>query len=374
LPHSPALFDRFGEQLVPAVEVTLDDRPWFRQPHLHRSQPFDRHFVAVSDNDGRLWLQFGDGERGRAIELEVDLKIGVESARLAGADELRMVYRIGPNLAGNIDIGKLNEIAPRQIINDNEVELTGIEAVTNVTPGAGGRQPETLDAARLAIPASLRQASRLRAVTVEDYARVVELNVPGVERATARSLGEPFGTILVLVDPKDEAELTDELKSTIERVLERTRMVGREVLVKAAEAVPLDVELAVCVRPGFAKHEVKRAVLAALRPGDDERPGFFHPNRLTFGQDVELGDVVAEAQKVPGVLAVKARVFRRLRHEVPPVLPRIELGITEVARLDGDDLNPENGRLIVVVPGLDEVPDDLFKFESSELDDEEAAS
>ncbi len=362
LPEGPVLFDRDGEELVPAIELTIDDQVWFRQPHLQRSQPFDRHYVAVADNDGRVWLMFGDGRRGRPVELALGSSLELGTAKLKSGTELHVAYRVGPPLAGNIDENKLIVVVPRQEFDD----LDRITAVTNVAPGEGGRQPESLDAARLAIPASLRSGQLQRAVTLEDYARLAELSDPRVERAVARSSGEPFGTVLVLVDPEDQAELDAELRETIELALDRGRMVGREVQVRPAENVALDVEVAICARRGFARHEVKQAVLDALRPGDPERPGFFHPNRLSFGQDVELGDLIAETQRVPGVLAVKVLKFRRLLAVPPDVMPRIELGVTEVARLDADELHPENGRLIVRVAGLDELPSDLLEFAQSE--------
>ncbi|HEY5955232.1 MAG TPA: hypothetical protein VIV60_01715, partial [Polyangiaceae bacterium] len=215
--EGPVLFDLVGETLVPAVEVRRGQSElWFKQPYLERSQPFDRHFVAMSDNDGRLWLQFGDGRRGQPIILDVDdQEPNVETARLTHGNALHFTYRVGSPLTGNIDIGKLTEIVPGQIISG--LDQSTISYVTNVTPGTGGKLPETLDAARLAIPASLRHGVLQRAVTLDDYARLAELTSPRVARATARSVGGPFGTVLVLIDPKDEAVLDDTLKASIER-------------------------------------------------------------------------------------------------------------------------------------------------------------
>ena len=363
LPEATVLFDRSGETLEPAVEVTLDGEPWFLQEHLQRSQPFDRHFTAELDSDGRLWLRFGDNRRGQAIPVHVGIEQTVESARLQGDSELRIRYRIGAPLSGNVGADRLVELVPNQSFAD--LTPSDLESITNITPAAGGRQPETLDAARLQVPAELRRGRLERAVTLGDYARLAELSDSRVARATARRLGGLFRTVLVLVDPRDEAELDEALKTSLERALNRGRMVGREVLVRGAETVPLDVELVVCAEPGFAKHETKQAVLRALRPGNAEWPGFFHPNRLSFGQDVKLSDVLAEAQSVPGVLAVKALIFRRLRASGPDVLSRIDLGTTEVARLDADDLVPENGRLVVRVAGLDDVNLDLFEVDKS---------
>jgi hypothetical protein len=357
--EGPVLFDRVEGTLVPAVQVTVNDQPWTRQDNLLLSQPFDHHFTTNADNDGRMWLGFGDGRRGQAIDLDLDLDNGIESARLHGEDaSLRVRYRIGQPAAGNVDIGKITEIVPGQTIEGaNTADITG---VTNIQPATGGQTPETLDHARLAIPASLRHGDIQRAVTLDDYATLAQLADPRVARATARSLGGPFGTVLVLVDPEGEAALDDDLRGVVQQFLEQGRMVGREVLVRGADSVPLDVSLAICPQPGFDLAAVKEAVLAALRPGTADHPGFFHPDRLTFGQDVALGDVLAAVQAVPGVLAAKALVFCRLRSLVSEVLPRIVLGITEVARNDADDTDPDNGRLVVLVAGLDDFDITLF--------------
>ena len=131
-------------------------------------------------------------------------------------------------------------------------------------------------------------------------------------------------------------------------------MAGREVVVAGPEYVPLEVRLAVCAQPGSAPHLVRAAVFAALRPGSDESPGFFHPDRLSFGQPVELGDLLARVQAVPGVRSAVALAFRKLL--VPtsgPVEPRILLSGTQVARLDADETSPEGGRLEVLLVGAD---------------------
>jgi predicted phage baseplate assembly protein len=225
--------------------------------------------------------------------------------------------------------------------------------VTNVTPGRGGRPRETKDEARLRIPASLRHGRIERAVCLEDYARAA-LGVPGVARAAARALGGAFNAVLVLVDPEGQAGLTPSLREAVMDRIDEVRMVGREHVVREPEYVPLEVKLALCVEPGALPHRVRDAAYAALRPGTRERPGFFHPDRLSFGEEVELGELIAHVQGIQGVRSVKALLFRKLGVAASgPVDARIRLRSTEVARLDADDDYPEHGRLSVLVVGVD---------------------
>src|SRR5258705_59350 len=94
--------------------------------------------------------------------------------------------------------------------------------------------------------------------------------------------------------------------------IDRLRMAGREHIVRAPDYIPLRVELAICVEPGQLRHAVRDRVLAALRPGESDRPGWFHPDLREFGKDLILGDLLAFVQAIPGVRSVKALAFRAL--------------------------------------------------------------
>ncbi len=280
--------------------------------------------------------------------------------------ELEIRYRVGDPLVGNCALETLTEIVPPRAGTTTEAELQqlGQVAVTNPTPGAGGRAAESNDALRLAIPDSLRHGRRQRAVALEDYAEAAVESDRRVARAAARAIGGPFNAVLVLVDPVGQTKLEDDLRRAVFDHLDRLRMAGREHWVQGPDYVPLDVELVVCPGPGFLPHEVRRRVLTELRPGTDERRGYFHPDRLSFGEDVTLGDLIAFVQGVAGVHSVKATRFRRLHEPATlAVADRVDLGLTEVARLDGDENFPENGVLKVRVVGLDPVDVSLFALD-----------
>lgn len=356
LPVGPLLWDRDDEgQPTPALELEVDGEPWFAQEHLHRSHSYDDHYTVTSDEDGRAWLHFGDDRHGRAIAVEPDAELGIAAA--TASVELIVRYRIGEPTTGNVALAKLTEIVPPRsdetTIADALAEL-GAVRISNVTPATGGRRQVTRAAVREILPAALRGGSLRRAVTLDDYARVAEQLDERVGRAAARALGGVFNTVLVLIDERGEDSLSDELRETVEAGLQTLRMTGREVVVRGPDYVPLEVELAVCAQIGFARHRLRERLLAALRPGSDERPGYFHPDRLSFGDDLELGDLLAFVQSQPGVRSVKALEFRPLRDpSSTAVHSRIIMAPTEVALLDADGERPERGRLRVKVIGLD---------------------
>lgn len=327
------------EVTAPLIELSTDAEPWTRVPHLHSSQAYDRHYVATAEEGGGLWLQFGDGVHGRALDL-------AEPGDTPSEMELR--YYVGEPVAGNCGAGVLKRFVPGQLAGAL-VDFTAEPTVVNVLPGQGGRQPETKDAARLRLPASLRHGPLQRAVTLADYAEAARA-VPGVARAVAKNLGGPFNAVLVLCDPEGRTALAPEVVAAVEQRIDAVRMAGREHFVRAPSYVPLEVVLSVCVDVGVVVNRVRDAVLAALLPGEATAPGFFHPDELSFGEDVALADVLAHVQRMAGVRSVKARRFRRADVlDAPLVQTRIALAPTEVARLDGDPQLPEYGRLEIYV-------------------------
>jgi hypothetical protein len=332
------------------LEVKVGSDRWKRVEHLIGSQSYDRHFVATADEDGSLWLEFGDGKQGRSMDVWSVAEVAdAVSNGDPLPDKIQVKYRVGDPVAGNVGAGMLTRFVPNQAALG---ELGDLQVV-NVLPGMGGKRAETKEAARLRIPASLRHGPVERAVTLADYGRAA-MTVEGVGRAAAKLLGGPFNAVLVLVDPVGQVGLTAALEQAVYDRVDALRMSGREHFVSGAEYVPIDVKLAICVEPGALPHRVRDAVLAALRPGTDDNPGFFHPDRLSFSDPLELGEVLAFVQRIPGVRSVKALRFRKLK--VPSkvdVEPRIELAPTEVVRLDGDDDQPDNGKLKVLIVGID---------------------
>lgn len=338
IPEASIVWEHGERGQVPAIDVTIDDESWQREPHLHNSRPFDRHYVVAPADHGQVWLQFGDGDLG---------------ARVATSADIRVRYRRGNTAHGNCPRGVLRVVEPPlAAVAATDLERLQRVEVTNVVAAEGSAGPQSNDAAREMIPASLRHGALERAVSLADYATAAS-EVEGVARATARRLGGVFNTVLVLVDPEGQADLAPELREAVWRRLDHLRMAGREHAVREALYVPLDVELWICAQPGVPRHRVRERVLAALRPGTDERRGWFHPDRLSFAESVELGEVLAVVQRVPGVRSVKAKRFRRLlvAHD-SDVEARIVMRPIEVARLDADLSRPDHGRLEIKIVGL----------------------
>jgi hypothetical protein len=321
-------------QALPQVSLTADLAPfeeteWSVRRDLLAGGPDDPHFVAEVDDDGHAHLRFGDGRQGEAPP--------------AGT-AFHARYRAGNGPSGNVGAEALRYLGLRRTL------LSGVSLTPrNPLPARGGTAPEPLAEVRLLAPHAFRRELR-RAVVAGDYARLVEREFPGrVQRAAAtlRWTGS-WAEVLVAVDPQSGVDDVDRLLQEIRESLHPYRRIGHDVVVKPAVSVPLDVGLRICVQRHFLRGHIAAALLDVLG-----RRGFFHPDKLTFGQGIALSRLIAAAQAVEGVESVEIETFERL-HEGPQgeiesgFLP---LGPLEIARLDDDPRFPGNGRLRLTMRG-----------------------
>ena len=119
--------------------------------------------------------------------------------------------------------------------------------------------------------------------------------------------------------------------------------------------VSLDVEISVCVEPGYFRSDVRQALLQELGKGtlSDGRQGFFHPDAFTFGQSVYLSQTYERAMAVDGVASVEVKRFRRYGKAANSELEDgvLRASDLEVVRLDNDPSFPENGLLTLTLAG-----------------------
>lgn len=333
-------------------QVSLTGRPaetwkpvagWEPRPDLIGSGALDRHFVVETDNEGAAHLRFGDGRAGRRPEAGL-----LFHAR----------YRVGNGPAGNVGAGTISRLVTTRI------ELHGASiTVRNPLPACGGEAAEPMPEARLLAPHGFRTRIE-RAITPDDYARIARRDPwgedeepnPAVQGAHASLVWTgSWNEAVVAIDPRGGQRLPEALRRGIQGCLARYRRIGHDLRVLAARYVPLDLQLEVCAAGAFLGAHVKAALLDAFsnRALTDGRRGFFHPDRLTFGSDVAVSRIVAEAQSIPGVASVRVtrleRLFEGPNDEIKNGL--LPLAADEIARLDNDPNYPERGKLDIQVCG-----------------------
>jgi predicted phage baseplate assembly protein len=322
----------------PAVE-------WTPVRHLLDSGAIDDHFVVDVDEAGDATLRFGDGEYGR---------------QLVDAEEVTATYRVGNGRSGNIGAEGLHHVVvprPRPASWPGQVL-----AVRNPLAAVDGTDQETIEETRQYAPAAFR-ATQLRAVTEDDYRKAAML-VPGAASAVAsfRWTGSWY-TVFVGIDPADEGNLVTDarghvslepaFRNAVLDQLNRYRLAGYDVEVRAARYVPIDIELQLCVRPGFFRGDVVRAVSEALSGTGGSGTGLFDASRLSFAQPVYLSRVYEAVEAVVGVDSAEITVFHRHGREPAGELQRgvLEVGAWEVAQLANDPNRMESGTLTITAGG-----------------------
>jgi hypothetical protein len=341
LPSAHALLVQDPRAALPMIEVCESDPlgrgellEWTPRQDLLRSGPADRHFVVEIDDDGIGWLRFGDGELGRHPEACASMTVR---------------HRVGSGPRGNVGRDRITRFLSAHLLDGADIE------VRNPLPASGGVAPEPLERAREQLAVPLRSAIQ-RAITAADYETIAEREVPGLQNASADLLWNgSWYEAHVALDPLGHAELDEVTRCRTERALERARRIGHDLYVGPARTVPLCIALHVCVEPKHLRASVRAEVLAVLGRGRlrDGSLGYFHPDRLTFGEPIRLSRMLARVAAIPGVAAVRVQRFERLFEGSQGELGQgyIPLARNEIARLDNDPVRPEHGILDVEVEG-----------------------
>lgn len=309
---------------------------WLPRYDLLASESDDAHFVVEMDNDGVAHLRFGDGELGRQPE--------AGSAFFA-------TYRVGNGTAGNVGAETISRLVLKN------TTLSGVSiTVRNPLPAQGGTDAERMAEAKLFAPHDLRDTKKIqRAIVAADYETIAERNAKIQNASAELAWTGSWYEADVAVDPLGSENAEESLLAEIEGYLHAYRRMGHDLRVLPAHYVPLDLKLEVCALPHYQRAHVKAALLDVFsnRILSGDRSGFFHPDKLTFGEGIFLSKIVATAQAVPGVASVEVKKFQRwgesANHEIENgVLP---LRVNEVAQLDNDPNYPEHGKLEIQVGG-----------------------
>jgi hypothetical protein len=315
---------------LPAVTLTSADPQavWTAVYDLLDSDRDDPHFVAEIDDDGHAHLRFGDGEGGRAVEVGMTFgaryRTGNGRAGLVGPEAIvHVVFRSGPNAL--------------------------ITRVRNPLPSAGASAPEPVAEVKMLAPMSFRKDLQ-RAITGEDYATLARylrypVRNPRVQGAAGSLVWSgSWYEADVAIDPFGSSTLPVPLRDSITGSLGRYRRMGHDLRVEGAQAVPLRLEIELCIKPDYLRAHVLAAVKDALG-------GFFQPDNLTFGEAVYISRIVAAVMAVDGVAEVNVTRLERIAQKTPGKPPDsgiLKLRPSEIARLDNDPAMPENGILTFV--------------------------
>lgn len=319
-------------EVLPGLSLADDFATWDSRADLLASGQFDRDFVVETGLEGRAQLRFGDGVNGLAP---------------APGTAFLPSGRFGLGRTGMVGHDALAHVALPA------AQASALLTAANPLPAEGGADPEPAALIRLRAPEAYRVQDR--AVTAADYAACA-LRHPGVANALAipRWTGA-WQTLLLYIDRKGGLALDKPFSAELMTFLERFRLMGFDIALRGARPAPLDIQLRVCARPGELRATVGQRVREALRPFGprDGSPGFFHPDRFTFGTPLYLSALIAEVMAVPGVESITPLKFQRFGRTAQS---EIDSGVirpaeAEILECADDPSFPERGRLALVLGG-----------------------
>ena len=263
------------------LTVRVNDVAWNEVASLFEQPPTAHVYALRQQDDGTTIVQFGDG---------------IEGARLpTGSENLRMAYRKGLGLAGNVRARTLTSLLSRPV---------GVKSAVNPLPAAGGEDPEKLADARGNAPNTVLTLDR--AVSVLDYGDFARA-FAGIGKAVAAWIpfGRARGMHITIAGAGGTAITADTM--TYGSLLDALRDYGDALLPLTLQSyVPATVVIGakVAVKPGFEADQVLAAADAAIRHD-------FAFDAREFGMPVTLDGVLASAHRVEGVLAVDVDALHR---------------------------------------------------------------
>jgi hypothetical protein len=250
-----------------ALEVRVNDVRWDEVPTLYGAGPRDRAYALRADEDGKAYVQFGDGERGSRLP--------------SGSNNVRAKYRKGIGAGGNVGPGALAQLLDRPL---------GVKGVSNPSAATGGVDPESEESARASIPLGVRTLGRaVSLLDYEDFARAFS----GVVKANAAVLQLRAGRTVVVTVAFEGGDRLDDLATAL-----RTHGDPRvEVVVLAGTTQTFKVALKVAVDSARESDVVLAGVESSLRTA-------YSFDARAFGDPVFLSGIESTAHTVAGVLAV----------------------------------------------------------------------
>lgn len=262
----------FPSGYAAALAVIVDGRRWTQVPTLQDAEPDDRWFTVRSDDEGRPVVAFGDGERGRRLP--------------TGTDNVRVVFRRGAGLSGNLAPGSLAKLA---------APVAGVDAVRQPAPASGGGEGEQVEDVRDNAPRSVLALGR--AVSLGDHAALAARR-SDVWQATSRrgaargGLDEVVETTVV---PSGGGTLSAQLQAAIEATLDAASPPGVQAVVRGHLLIEFTAEVTVFVDPAaFEPDAVRTATEEALALA-------FSVGRRRLGASLSRSEVLRVVEEVQGV-------------------------------------------------------------------------
>lgn len=245
-----------------SVSVVVNGTEWQQVTSFAKSTGDAQDYMFKVTASGQPLIVFGDGTLGQIIPTEATILV---------------TYRVGGGSAGNVPLNSINTSITGLLTTTNNPITVAIKNSTST--GTGGREAETLEEARVNIPAATRANDR--AVTLEDY-QTIAMSYDGVvyARASVRTENALLEGNIVFIyawtsGPTGSlVNLSPQQKLDLENFMQ-TKALGTDLVrIGDGTAVPIPVSMRYKVYQGFSVTDTGLLVqdtlnnyVDVLRPG-----------------------------------------------------------------------------------------------------------
>ncbi|MGD8834684.1 MAG: baseplate J/gp47 family protein [Desulfobacteraceae bacterium] len=254
------------------IDVKVGDRTWEQVSDLNNSTPTQPHYVARMTEDGFINIGFGDGINGRRVP--------------SGNNNVRVTYRVGTGLGGNVQAGSLvKPVKPHPLI----------DALDQPLDASGGNDMEDKASLRQTAPATLLTLER--AVSLKDFANLVAGHSSVWQ---ARAFKQPvchgyLEVVDIIVVPADGTVL-GELADTLTDYVQAHAAPHVKVRMRQFERVWVDLSIHVTINTqAFEREKVIQSIEHGLK-------STFSLKKRLIGQALYLGEVYSVVESVTGVV------------------------------------------------------------------------
>jgi len=293
-----------------SLEVRVDDIRWKAVSTFYQTKPDDRVYITRTEDDGTVYIQFGNGITG---------------ARLStGVENVIAQYRVGIGLEGILQPQQLSLLLTPQL---------GVKSLSNPLATTGAENPEAIDMIRYNAPLTVLTLDRIVSISdYEDFANAFA----GIGKARADLLwkGEDR-TVHLTVASANEDEISPTLRNHLSNAIDNARHDNYPVVINSFKKIHFAVKVKIKVNENYLFNKVKDEVKMALI----EQYSFAS---RSFGQVVTPSEIITVIQSVEGIEAVD---LDRLGGKKPFSKPHFRL-ISNIARWETDTILPAELLLI----------------------------
>jgi len=254
------------------LEIRVNDIQWHESPTFYGKGPTERIFVTRTEDDGTVYVQFGDGITGARLP--------------SGTENVRATYRIGTGMQGLLDAGQLSLLLSPQL---------GLKSVSNSLPTSDAEDPEAIKDIRKNAPQTVLSLDRI--VSILDYQYFANA-FAGIGKARADLLWQGENrTLHLTVAAADEGEVGKELKGKLSKAIDTARHDLFPVVINSLTKIYFNIVANIKIAPDYLAEKV----IAQVREILMESYSF---ESRDFGQSLSPSEIIAVMQSVEGVLAV----------------------------------------------------------------------